>query len=141
MVSLYNTLNKTMSRHVAWRVAFAVVPVPVCLFVATLVLVFGTDHPAGKWAQRHNTPATAAAIMEGHDVVLDRSEQHVMMEKKTQQTETNVQEVTEGDEAMPVPGESTVVRSEIDVAVNESLTWKRTGQILASPLTWLPALA
>jgi NNP family nitrate/nitrite transporter-like MFS transporter len=29
MVSLYATLRKTMSQHVAWRVAFAVVPVPV----------------------------------------------------------------------------------------------------------------
>jgi NNP family nitrate/nitrite transporter-like MFS transporter len=42
MVALYAKLHETMSQHVAWRVAFAVVPVPILLFVAALTLIFGT---------------------------------------------------------------------------------------------------
>jgi NNP family nitrate/nitrite transporter-like MFS transporter len=34
-----------LSQHVA---AFAIVPVPILLFTAVFVLLFGTDHPAGR---------------------------------------------------------------------------------------------
>lgn len=36
--------------------AFAVVPVPILLFVALITLIFGTDHPNGKWSDRHKVP-------------------------------------------------------------------------------------
>ena len=31
--------------------------------------------------------------------------------------------------------------SELDVAINERLTWKTAAKILSNPLTWLPGLA
>lgn len=37
--------------------AFAVVPVPILFFVALITLIFGTDHPNGKWADRHKVSA------------------------------------------------------------------------------------
>jgi hypothetical protein len=54
MIALFNRLLADgMSPHVAWRVAFAIVPVPILLSVATATLIFGTDHPAGRWSDRH----------------------------------------------------------------------------------------
>ena len=54
-------------------VAFAIVPVPILLFVALLVLLVGTDHPNGKWADRHNNqpnlpPAVVGATNTGDDL-------------------------------------------------------------------------
>lgn len=77
MVALYNKLRDDgLSAHSAWRgtsntlqwralcvdssfhaAAFAIVPVPVLLFVAAAVMIFGTDHPNGAWKDRHNIPA------------------------------------------------------------------------------------
>jgi NNP family nitrate/nitrite transporter-like MFS transporter len=34
-----------------------------------------------------------------------------------------------------------VYQSEVDIAVNERLTWKTAVAILTNPLTWLPALS
>lgn len=65
MVALYQrlTINSGLSPHSAWRAAFALVPVPALLFVAILVLIFGTDHPAGKWEDRHK-PLMEAGVEE-----------------------------------------------------------------------------
>lgn len=44
--------------------AFAIVPVPILFFVALLILVVGTDHPNGKWADRHrNRPALPPSVI------------------------------------------------------------------------------
>ena len=55
MVGLYQHLTQRsgLSPHSAWRAAFAMVPVPALITAAILVLVFGTDHPAGKWEDRN----------------------------------------------------------------------------------------
>lgn len=59
MIALFNQLLADgMSPHVAWRVAFAIVPVPILLSVAAAILMFGTDHPAGKWSDRYKAVAT-----------------------------------------------------------------------------------
>jgi hypothetical protein len=42
------TLEFFFAGDVAWRAAFAIVPVPILLFTVVLVILFGTDHPAGK---------------------------------------------------------------------------------------------
>lgn len=42
-------LHKKLSEHLAWRVAFLVVPLPSLLLVGLLILIFGTDHPNGRW--------------------------------------------------------------------------------------------
>ena len=47
------TSQAGLSGHVAWRASYAIVPVPALVSVAMLTLFFGTDHPAGKWSDRH----------------------------------------------------------------------------------------
>ena len=44
--------------------AFAIVPVPILLFVAIVTLLVGTDHPNGRWADRHrmNTSIRRATV-------------------------------------------------------------------------------
>ena len=54
MIALYDALvSDGLTPHVAWRAAFAIVPVPCLLVVAALVFIFGRDHPAGKWSDRY----------------------------------------------------------------------------------------
>jgi MFS transporter, NNP family, nitrate/nitrite transporter len=123
----------------------------VLLTVAALTLIFGQDHPAGKWSQRHLTPATAAAIKAGYEVKLDEDEIRRMEEKKQEEEgeRQEIREVTgdeEEEEKVPSRGMTTTGLNEskiveLDVMVNEPLTWKTAGKILLDPLTWLPALA
>jgi len=114
--------------------------VPVLLLVAVLTLVFGKDHPAGKWSQRHTMPATAIAVAQGHQVHIDRDEEIISLDAKISQKglEKATVEVRtiEVDEEM-----GGNVRSTVDIAVNESLTIETALKVLVNPLTWLPALA
>jgi NNP family nitrate/nitrite transporter-like MFS transporter len=99
---------------------------PVLIFVAVLTLIYGTDHPAGKWSERHKIPATEMAIEQGHDDHDDRDEKK-LDEKGVGDTSVTVRPVEK--------------IASIDVAVNKRLTFNAALQILASPVTWLPALA
>ncbi|KAJ7659074.1 nitrate/nitrite porter, partial [Mycena polygramma] len=133
MVSVYSGLRSDgLSQHSAWRAAFAIVPVPILLTVAALTLIFGQDHPAGAWSQRHTLPATAVAIAHGHHVHEDPDEKMGMHFKGAKEGSVQVN---------PVDEELDNVLSTVDVAVNESLTLKSAIEIITSPLTWLPALA
>ncbi|KAJ7433452.1 nitrate/nitrite porter [Mycena galericulata] len=137
MVSTYSSLRSDgLSNHSAWRAAFAIVPVPILISVAALTLIFGQDHPAGKWSQRHTLPATAAAIAHGHDV-------HVDADEKSRPKSPGDEKATasDGSDVHVRPADSTQELATVDFAVNESLTIKSAARILASPLTWLPALA
>ncbi|KAJ6518254.1 nitrate/nitrite porter [Mycena vitilis] len=136
MVSVYSGLRSDgLSQHSAWRAAFAIVPVPILLTVAALTLIFGQDHPAGAWSQRHTLPATAVAIAHGHHVHEDPDEKKGEEFKGAKATEEGSVQVN------PVDEELDNVLSTLDVAVNESLTFKSAIEIITSPLTWLPALA
>jgi len=106
---------------------------PILIIVAVLTLVFGRDHPAGKWSERHNIPATALAIKEGHDIHYDPDEKH-SKEASAKEVEVSVSSVEDRDA-------ENNVKSTVDVAVNESLTARATLAIVANPLTWLPSLA
>jgi NNP family nitrate/nitrite transporter-like MFS transporter len=108
--------------------------VPILLTVAALTLIFGQDHPAGAWSQRHTLPATTVAMAHGHQVHID-SDEVLRQESKEKNSEEGEAEVH------PVEEEFGNVISTVDFAVNESLTFKSGMEILASPLTWLPALA
>jgi NNP family nitrate/nitrite transporter-like MFS transporter len=91
MVALYQhlTTQSGLSPHSAWRAAFAIVPVPALLVVAILVLVFGTDHPAGKWEDRHR-PLMEAGVEEASPEM----EQHFLHgdEKIARAKEADVEE-------------------------------------------------
>lgn len=73
MVALFQRLtnNDGLSPHSAWRAAFAIVPVPALITVAILILVFGSDHPAGKWSDRHR-PLAAAGVEEANPELEER---------------------------------------------------------------------
>jgi MFS transporter, NNP family, nitrate/nitrite transporter len=76
--------------HVAWRVAFAIIPVPCILLIVAAILIFGTDHPAGKWSERNNLPGAAAATQRHSDSFHEHSSgseaDHIKSEKKEQAT-------------------------------------------------------
>ena len=72
MIALYNgLLSAGLMPSVAWRAAFVIVPVPILLLVATATMVFGTDHPAGKWSDRHKAIAHAREGPESAHVAED----------------------------------------------------------------------
>ncbi|TFK34311.1 nitrate transporter [Crucibulum laeve] len=136
MTSLYEGLrSRGLSQHSAWRAAFAIVPAPILIFVATLTLIFGQDHPAGKWSERHNLPATELAIKKGHEAHLDSDE------KKAEKKDYGIEQGQVSVHPVDNPEQEPIVKSTVDVAVNKSLTMKTALQILANPLTWLPSLA
>jgi len=138
LTSLFQSLVRDgLTPHVAWRAAFAIVPVPILLFVAALTLIFGTDHPNGKWENRHNTPATAVAIAHGHEINLDHSEKERMSAKSAEKEAGSalVRPAEESDEV------ERYYKSEVDIATNEPLTVKSAMKILKNPLTWLPSFA
>lgn len=109
--------------------------VPILLSVAVLTLVFGQDHPAGAWSQRHTLPATAIAIAHGHHVHIDLDKKQELKDKHAlEEGDVQVSSI-EADENFAD------ITSTVDFAVNQPLTLKTGIAILASPLTWLPALA
>ncbi|KAF8329332.1 nitrate/nitrite porter [Cantharellus anzutake] len=143
MVALFSRLTRhhSLSPHSAWRVAFAIVPVPALLFVAVLTLVFGTDHPKGKWSERHK-PIASLEVTTGasRDGVV--GEKHLDAE---QGATVHVQDLSVPPSKSIQPhvldflGDHPV--SEVDVAINQNLTSKMALEIAINPLTWLPALA
>lgn len=117
--------------------------VPILLTTAALVLIFGQDHPAGKWSERHNLPATAIAIRQGHHVHYDHAEQVHDNKDAADKMEKGKAGDTQAIHSVNDDGFSPEenVTSVVDVAVNESLTGKAAVKILTNRLTWLPALA
>jgi NNP family nitrate/nitrite transporter-like MFS transporter len=155
MVSLYNQLRSDgLSSHSAWRAAFAIVPVPVLLITAFLVFTFGTDHPAGKWSDRHNIPAAHMASvahgqegtenLEGDDEKLRKAreydEKHYNANSQKDGTSVTVAAADVGTGTGTGTGDG-APKSSLDTAVNEPLTLKSAGLVLGNRLTWLPALA
>ncbi|KAF8967745.1 nitrate/nitrite porter [Flammula alnicola] len=138
MASLYDSLRKLgLSQHIAWRASFAIVPsTPILLFVAALTLIFGQDHPAGKWSERHNTPATQISVAHGREVYFDRDEK-----RTTQDKEGSVEQGKIIVHPVEYPNSDPPFQSVVDVAVNEPLTAETSFKIIINPLTWLPALA
>ncbi|EGN92385.1 hypothetical protein SERLA73DRAFT_191257 [Serpula lacrymans var. lacrymans S7.3] len=140
MIALFNRLLADgLSIHVAWRAAFAIVPVPVLLFVAVLTLLVGTDHPAGRWSDRHKI--SRANIDPNSDDefqnVKEQMKAEVDVEKKPDEEESAV-----GVTVAPVDSEQDPkINSELDIAVNKPLTVDIVSSVVTNPLTWLPALA
>jgi len=68
MIALYNgLLSAGLRPGLAWRASFVVVPVPFLLLVAAAMMMFGTDHPAGKWSDRHKAIAHSRELAESED--------------------------------------------------------------------------
>lgn len=101
---------------------------PVLLFIAALTFLYGQDHPAGKWCERHTALAPSARTDGESSAQLEVGEDlkhrfdvgaHPIDDKKL----------------------DTTIHSTVDVAVNESLTFKTSLRMFVNPLTWLPACA
>lgn len=156
MTVLYQGLtNAGLSSQSAWRSAFAIVPVPALITVAVLIMVFGTDHPAGKWEERHK-PLAAAGVKEA-DPEMERHFLHPdeLTNRLAEAGEVSAAPVEDSRGAC-ASSESLVgclslitnltahkssVISEVDVAVNKPLTLALAFAVVKNPLTWLPALA
>ncbi|KAI6148502.1 major facilitator superfamily domain-containing protein [Pisolithus tinctorius] len=128
MIALYNSLiSDGLTPHVAWRAAFAIVPVPFLLTVAAATLVFGTDHPAGRWSDRHK--AIAHGIKDADALPASHEHKDYAIKKEGS---SDIQVTVSAVQAL---------ESELDFAVNEPVTWALAVKVIARPLTWLPALA
>ncbi|KAG5335747.1 hypothetical protein C0989_000490 [Termitomyces sp. Mn162] len=139
MTSLYAALIQTgMTPHVAWRASFAIVPLPCLLLVALMILIFGQDHPVGKWSERQNLPATTRLEKQGRRIhlLVDKKNSSKQKDRHSKNFENRVTVHSVDD-----PGLDVVVDSTVDVAINEKLTFESAARIVLSPLTWLPALA
>lgn len=101
-----------------------------------MTLIFGKDHPAGKWSERHNIPATEIAAKQDHEA-------HYSSDKPVNDKNNSDKERKDNVtvRVVDVSEEQELVQSTVDIAVNESLTWEAALRIVISPLTWLPALA
>ena len=67
-VSSNTFLHQSQAKGLSCQLAaFAIVPVPILFAVAIVTLLFGTDHPNGKWSDRHkmNTSLPSAGIADG----------------------------------------------------------------------------
>jgi NNP family nitrate/nitrite transporter-like MFS transporter len=144
MVALYSGLRDDgLSQHSAWRASFAIVPVPILLFVAALTLIYGQDHPAGKWSQRHMLPAYSITVEAGHAVYVDHDHKLPAedisddKEKDVERGDVQVYKVGADGGKDVEAGEELIA---LDVAINEPLTINSATKILLSPVTWLPAL-
>ncbi|KAF8552378.1 nitrate transporter [Imleria badia] len=139
MMALYNgLLSSGLMPSVAWRAAFVIVPVPCLLLAATAIMVFGTDHPAGKWSDRHK------AIAHGHAGPESDHASEVEKAYATPDETTDDPEKKGGLADIQVtvePVQDLNMVSELDHAVNEPLTLRLALKVASTPLTWLPALA
>ncbi|PWZ01234.1 MFS general substrate transporter [Testicularia cyperi] len=118
----------------AWRLSFPIVPVPCLLFVAGLILLFGKDHPAGKWSQRHQLDGTAIAIAQGEEVKLDSAE---MAHYQQQQNDREKAPVKTSDFRMPEPSQETKVVPAMETAQSEPLTMRALLDILSNLRVWM----
>jgi len=140
MIALFNQLVRDgHSSHTAWRLAFVIVPVPVLLFTATLVLYFGTDHPAGNWADRHTMRMTAEQRSEPEHFLSDSARSSAITDKNMCSDEEN----QHPEKKLTVNGVyvSVIPVSELETAVNTSLSAHDAVTILLKSLTWLPAFS
>ncbi|KDQ57179.1 hypothetical protein JAAARDRAFT_58646 [Jaapia argillacea MUCL 33604] len=138
MIALYNRLSADgLSKHVAWRVAFAIVPVPILLGTAALIMIFGTDHPAGSWTDRFEVP-----VLRRHQLPISK---YLVRESSKGESEVWTESATRSDDSHVRFSEISEPRdigliSFLDMAMNEPPTWGVVARVIRSPVTWLPTL-
>lgn len=138
MIGLYEGLHKRgLSPHLAWRICFLVMPVPLLFFVAALMMLIAKDHPAGKWSQRHQLPGTAIAIGRGEDVHLDSSERQQYEGHEDSRQEKGPMKTSDFRE---VASDATQLTS-IDIAVSEPLTVQAAIAVVKDLRVWMVALS
>lgn len=135
-----------LSPHLAWRICFLVLPVPLLFCVAALMMLIAKDHPAGKWSQRHQLPGTAIAVAKGENVHLDHSEQreyenhHQAQGESRQPSQTREKGPAKTSDFREVAPDTSHLTS-TDTAVSEPLTVKSAIAILTDLRVWMVALS
>ncbi|KAN0061890.1 hypothetical protein ACQY0O_005884 [Thecaphora frezii] len=136
MIGLYERYVKAgYSSHLAWRLCFPTVPVPCLLLVAGMILLFGKDHPAGKWSRRHLFSGTAIAVAQGEKVTLDASE----IAAQQQATRDNEKAPAKLADFRPTgnSGDATQQVASVDTAQSEPLTVATFLRILTDLRVWM----
>ena len=100
---------------------------PILLFIAGLIFIFGQDHPSGRWEERLNN---VAFYLEK-----DRHPTSSLDVKKDEGLENAHVHTLQGQD-----GDVTLVNSSQNT-VKEIPTLTAYVRILTSPMTWLPPLA
>ena len=135
MIGLFNRFHAAgLSSHLAWRVCFPTLPVPCLLLVAAMILIFGKDHPAGKWSQRHQFSGTAIAIAQGEKIELDASER---AEYERRATDNEKAPAKAAHFREPNPADEGKRVATVDTAQSEPLTLARLLVILSDPRVWM----
>lgn len=156
MIGLYQRLHKAgYTEGLAWRLSFVVVPVPLLLVSAAVIMIFGKDHPAGKWSQRHQLAGTAYEVAAGREVHLDHGEireQERMRQDSggeegaapssspgsNEKMVTSLAPAKGADFSDSQPGQK---YDQVDTAVSEPLTPKVALKVLADLRVWLCAVS
>ena len=127
----------------AWRLSFVIVPVPILFLVAALTLVFGVDHPLGKWRDRHLAPGAQPAI---DRTASDESDNRTLAGDATPPSKrkgslTPNEKASAGSEVHRVASDeeagAPVARA---VTLAQPLTVRSAATILCSPTTLLPSI-
>ncbi|CAD6891452.1 unnamed protein product [Tilletia laevis] len=136
MIGVFERLVKSgLSQHLAWRICFLIVPVPMLLMVAALCMLLGKDCPQGAWSARHKTEGTAIEVARGDMPHLDASERRAMDDA---QPSNNEKAISKGaDFADMSRGEVLAM----DTAVAEPISFAVMGKVLTDARVWLCALA
>lgn len=141
MIGLYTRLRDSgLTSALSWRLCFVIVPVPILLLVSGANLLFGKDHPAGKWSQRHQLAGTAYEVAAGREVHLDESErreqermrQNAGGEHGNEKMLTSAAPAKTSDFADVSQGKYDAV----DTAVSEPLTVKTALKVLGDLRVW-----
>jgi len=111
--------------------------VPITITIAILTLVYGQDHPAGKWSERHSIPASSIILEK--DSSAEHSSKELNTEAVTSAREGDIRvfHISCGGHEFDLTG----FESMVDLAINEPLTMETGMKIMLSPVTWLPAMA
>jgi NNP family nitrate/nitrite transporter-like MFS transporter len=128
MIGLYQRYIKAgFSPHLAWRLCFVTVPVPCLLLIAAIILLFGRDHPSGKWSARHQLQDSSARKAQsiGEDGIKQQN-MFVDSEMNSKSLGTSV------SERSPV--------TNVDTAQSEPLTFATLLEILSDLRVWSCAL-
>lgn len=141
MIGIYEGLHHAgLSPHLAWRICFLVLPVPMLFCVAALMMIIAKDHPAGKWSQRHQLPGTAIAISQGEQVHLDSAEARHYTEQQQNEGRREKGPAKVSD-FRDLGDQSTKQFSSDETAVSEPLTFKSAVAVLTDLRVWMVAMS
>lgn len=148
MIGLYDRLRDDgYTSHLAWRLCFVILPVPMIICTVAAIMILGKDHPTGKWSNRHQLAGTAYEVAHGREVHLDASEIREQERLRTQNAgELGSNEKMVTSKAPAKASDFSDVKDGqtydlVDTAVSEPLTLKTAGKVLLDLRVWMIAIS